>query len=253
MPVLSSDDISAIERALGYTFTDPSYLIEALTHRSFAHENAQPGNRDNERLEFLGDAVLGLAISDALHAEPAVLSDAEMSRMKSHLVNRSVLYEAASRLSIGPYIQLGKGEEQTGGRVKKTVLANAFEALLGAVYRDGGYEVARLLILRLLRDRISRTVAMEEGYDAKSVFQELCQELFGQVPEYRIIGQHGSEHQKTFTVDVFVRGTLCGTGIGKSKKEAETAAARNAIPVISQRVPSELQTRYALLRKTENS
>src|SRR4030042_2917779 len=223
---MSTNDISVLEDRLGYHFRDKKFLTEALTHRSFYHEN--PGKADdyNERLEFLGDSVLGFVIVESLFLCERRLPESVMAKTKSYLVKESVLSEIASARSLGRFLRLGKGEEVTGGRAKRSLLADAGEAVLGAVYLDGGYEMARELILRLFKEKIEAILSSGEFHDFKTELQEKTQMLFAIIPEYKMIKQEGEEHRKTFTVEVHVAGERFGTGYGKSKKEAETLAAR---------------------------
>jgi ribonuclease-3 len=183
-------------------------------------------------LEFLGDSVLGLVIAETLFLEDGLLNEAEMSKMKSHLVNKMVLYEIAAGLSLGEYVMLGRGEEATGGRQKRSILADTLEALFGAVFLDSDYETVKALILRLYRDRICDVIARKDRVDFKSELQERCQAAFGTLPEYRIVKQEGEEHRKVFTAEVYVKGILFGSGTGKSKKEAQMLAAEKALDKI---------------------
>lgn len=229
MPALFLENTEKIEKSLGYVFKSKKFLIDALTHKSFFHESSDKACNYNERLEFLGDSVLGLVIAEFLFLDKELFSEADMSKMKSYLVKEAVLFEIASRLSIGNYLRLGKGEESTGGRQKKSVLSDAFEALVGAVFMDGGYRTARTVILKLFSDRIPDVILKKEGYDYKSELQEKSQSKFGTLPEYRIVKQEGEEHKKTFTAEVYIRDELFGCGAGKSKKEAQMAAAKEAV------------------------
>lgn len=229
MPVSYSKNTEELENALGYQFNNKKLLLDALTHKSYYHENPVEAVDYNERLEFLGDSVLGLVIADALFANKSVLTEAEMSKMKSYLVRGSVLFDIASRLSIGKYIRLGRGEEATGGRQKRSVLSNAVEALFGAIFLDSNYETARSVVIRLFKEKLSGVVSKMEGCDFKSELQERCQGIYGVLPEYRIVKQEGEEHKKVFTVEVYINGKLHGTGIGKSKKDAQMAAAKEAL------------------------
>lgn len=229
MPVSFSRNISELEEHLEYHFRDRQLLIEALTHKSFQHENSEGQSAHNERLEFLGDSVLGLVIAGTLFLEDGLLSEAEMSKMKSYLVNKSVLYEIAAGLSIGKYIRLGRGEESTGGRHKRSILSDTLEALFGAVFLDSNYEAAKLLILRLYKEKIPEAIANKEGHDFKSELQERSQAVFGTLPEYRIVKQEGEEHLKVFTAEVCIKGTVFGRGSGNSKKEAQMLAAKEAL------------------------
>ncbi len=221
--------IKELEDILGYSFREKRLLLNALTHRSFYHENPGVADDYNERLEFLGDAVLGFVIVEHLYMAEGCLSESIMAKAKSYLVKESVLSEIASSLSLGKFLRLGKGEETTGGRRKKSLLADATEALFGAVYLDGGYDNARRLILRVFQDRIRIVLASGAFHDFKTELQEKTQMLFNSIPEYRLVGQEGAEHNKRFTVDVYIEGEKLGTGFGRSKKEAETHAAEEAL------------------------
>jgi ribonuclease-3 len=226
---MSNNDIAAFEGQLGYHFKDKKVLIEALTHRSFYHENPDKAENYNERLEFLGDSVLGFVIVEYLFSSERRLAESVMAKTKSYLVKESVLSEIANAISLGKYLRLGKGEEATGGRTKRSLLADAVEAVLGALYLDGGYNKAQELILRLFKEKIEAIMISGEFHDFKTELQEKTQMLFGSIPEYRMIKQEGEEHRKTFTVEVYIAGERLGTGYGKSKKEAETLAAREAL------------------------
>ena len=221
--------IIELENLLGYSFKNRQILMNALTHRSFFHENPDKAQDYNERLEFLGDSVLGFVIVEYLYLSDSSLTESIMAKAKSYLVKESVLSEIAVSLSLGNYLRLGKGEESTGGRTKRSLLADAVEAVLGAVYLDGGYEDARRLILGLFQNKIGYVLMSGEFYDFKTELQEKTQLLFNSIPEYRMIKQEGEEHNKIFTVDVHIAGTKFGTGFGKSKKEAETNAAQEAL------------------------
>jgi ribonuclease-3 len=222
-------DIEELEKTLGYSFRDKKILIEALTHRSFYHENPGKAEAYNERLEFLGDSVLGLAIVESLFLSEKQLTESLMAKTKSYLVKESILSDIAKSISLGQYLRLGKGEESTGGRTKRSLLADAVEAVLGAVYLDGGFDTARELIRRLFRDKIEMIMSSGQYHDFKTELQEKTQLLFGTIPEYALIKQEGEEHRKIFTVEVHIAGELFGAGTGKSKKEAETFAAKEAL------------------------
>lgn len=221
--------LEELEYALGYTFNDRRLLLNAVTHRSFFHEHPDRAEAYNERLEFLGDSVLGLVIVEYLYVSGGDLTESVMAKAKSFLVKESVLSEVATALSLGKYLRLGKGEESTGGRAKKSLLADAVEAIFGAVYLDGGYESARQVILGLFRERIDSVLASGEFHDFKTELQERTQLLFNSIPEYRTVKEEGEEHNKKFTVDVYIQGQRCGRGSGKSKKEAEACAACEAL------------------------
>ncbi len=235
MPVSYSKDITLLESSLGYQFRDKKLLIVALTHKSYHHENPHSAVKHNERMEFLGDSVLGSVIAetlfnaDSIYEKCPCLTEADMSKIKSYLVKESVLSEVASALSLGDYIRLGKGEESTGGRLKKSILSDTVEALFGAVFLDSDYETVKSVILKLYNAKVASAISNKEGYDFKSEFQEKCQNIFGSLPEYSIIKQEGADHKKVFTAEVRVNEILYGTGAGKSKKDAQMNAAKEAI------------------------
>ena len=222
-------DISHLEDSLGYCFRDKKIFLEALTHKSFFHENPDKADAYNERLEFLGDSVLGFVVVEYLFLSGYKLTESVMAKIKSYLVKESVLSEIANAIFLGKYLRLGKGEEVTGGRTKRSLLADAVEALLGAVYIDGGYEKARSLIVRLFKEKIDTIMRSGEFHDFKTELQEKTQLLFSTIPEYKIIRQEGAEHKKLFTIEVYIEGERYGDGTGKSKKEAETLAAKEAL------------------------
>ncbi|MBF0330097.1 MAG: ribonuclease III [Nitrospirae bacterium] len=229
MPASFSENTEGLENSLGYVFKDKSLLVEALTHKSFQNENPLEAKSYNERLEFLGDSVLGLAISEILFNKTPLLSESEMSKMKSCLVNENVLHKVSEKIFVGKFIRLGKGEEISGGRLKKSILSDAVEAILGAVFLDGGYKAAYKVVEELLRENVHSVVYLKEDYDFKSELQERCQAEFELLPDYRIVKQEGEEHQKVFTAEVYIKGILGGKGKGKSKKEAQQTAAKEAI------------------------
>jgi ribonuclease-3 len=214
------ENIAELEKHFGYIFKNKALLIEALTHRSFYHENPDKSADHNERLEFLGDSVLGFVIVEYLFF---------LDKTKSYLVKESVLSEVANSISLGRYLRLGKGEEASGGRSKKSLLADAVEAFLGAVYLDGGYKKVRELILRLFREKMDVIMHSNELHDFKTELQEKTQLLFGTLPDYRVVKQEGEEHKKIFTIEVFIAGEKFGKGTGKNKKEAQAFAAKEAL------------------------
>lgn len=230
--MMSKQDIAGLESNLGYCFKNEEFLLEALTHKSFHHENPEKAPSYNERLEFFGDSVLGLVVVEYLFKSKSYYFESTMSKIKSYLVKESVLSDIARGISLGAYLRLGKGEEETGGREKKSILADAMEAVFGAIYIDGGYESVRDVILRLLMDKIDTAISSEQFFDFKTDLQEESQIKFGVLPQYRTVKQEGEEHKKIFTVDVFIRGSKFGSGKGKSKKEAETIAAKEALSKI---------------------
>jgi ribonuclease-3 len=231
---MSDQNIIELQKRLGYIFKNKSLLKEALTHKSFSHENPDKADINNERLEFLGDSVLGLVIVEYLFSSRSKYTESIMAKTKSYLVKESVLSEIASSICLGKYLSLGKGEEATGGRTKSSLLADAIEAVAGAVYMDGGYKRARELILRLFKERIDKILSSGEFHDFKTELQEKTQLVFSTIPEYKTIKQEGKEHKKIFTVDVYIAGKKFGTGCGRNKKEAETLAAKEALYKLQQ-------------------
>lgn len=237
MRAFYSENILDLEESIGYSFRDKNLLTEALTHKSFYHENPDKSFSYNERLEFLGDSVLGLVIAGCLFSRMPGLSESVMSKIKSFLVKGSVLSEIALQIELGKYLRLGRGEEDTGGRHKKSLLANALEAVFGAIYLDSGYESARDTILRLYDGRAEDAISSGQYHDYKTELQEKSQMLFGELPDYRLVEQTGAEHSRIFTVDVLISGNILGRGRGRNKKEAQTLAAKEAMERLSARHP----------------
>lgn len=209
-----------LEESLGYSFSDPDLLLQALTHKSW-------GSPDNERLEFLGDSVLELAVSHLLFFSLPQASEGDLSKARASLVREDFLAEKAKELDLGQYLRLGKGEEVTGGREKASILASALEALIGAIYLDGGYGAAFRVVERLFGEAVREGKWRDRDY--KTQLQEYTQALFRETPQYVLLSEQGPEHSKTFEVAVYVKGELLGKGVGKSKKEAEQRAAQEAL------------------------
>jgi len=224
------DEFEPLQRTIGYRFRDRGLLEHALTHTSRANEDVSGGVRDNESMEFLGDALLGFVIADALFREFPESNEGEKSKTKAALVSTAALARQAERLNLGDHLLLGRGEEKTGGRRKQALLADGYEALLAAIYLDGGIEAARAFILRefasLIADVHQHGVS---GDDYKSALQELLQARDLGLPEYRLAGTLGPDHRKQFQVEVAVQGEVVAEAIGSSKKEAEQEAARAAL------------------------
>jgi ribonuclease III len=223
----------SLDDALGVTLGDPALREAALTHRSFAFE--QGLRVTNERLEFLGDSVLGLVVTDMAYAEHPDLPEGSLAKLRAAIVNMSALAEVARSLGLGDLVRLGKGEEQSGGRDKSSILADALEAVFGAVYLDRGLEVATELIERLFRPRMQAYVRGEGDRDYKTILQELASQALRSMPEYRL-HERGPDHEKEFTATVHLGGESMGTGIGRSKKEAEQRAAHEAFTRLSARL-----------------
>lgn len=210
-------------RKLDYEFKDLSLLETALTHSSYANEFSCPSN---ERLEFLGDALLGCVVSVLLYEKYPSYAEGDLSKIRSRVVSGANFAKYAEMLGLGGQIRLGKGEESTGGRERESNNANAFEALIGALYLDAGYEKAFEVVSRLFRDAIERD---DFPRDSKTQLQEVSQSVFGKTPEYSVLSEEGPPHERTFTVEVRIPSDLTGTGQGKSKRQSEQSAARDAL------------------------
>jgi ribonuclease-3 len=227
--------LQELESRIGYHFADRKLLIEALTHRSYVNEARTPGMLDNQRLEFFGDAVLGLLISSRLLHLLPVSSEGSLSRKRASLVDAETLAGLAEKIALGRYLLLGRGEEKSGGRKKKSVLADAFESLVAAVYLDGGIGEAETLVERLFGPLLSQDGVSEADRDFKTRLQEISHSLRGCAPDYIHENVTGPDHDLCFSVAVSVGGERLGRGVGKSKKEAEQAAAREALENLRKR------------------
>ena len=221
-----------LEERLGYTFRDRKRLEGALYHSSYANEHRSLGINSNERLEFLGDAVLGLVTADYLFRKHPDLPEGDLTRIRAALVCEESLHEVAQSLDLGSYLKLGKGEEAGGGRQRASILADATESVFAAVYLDGGLEAARALIHRVLLDKERETDVEERRRDYKTELQELVQRKPDQVLRYEMTGTSGPDHDRVFSFRVLLNGQVAGTGEGRSKKEAEQAAARAALQAL---------------------
>jgi ribonuclease III len=211
---------------LGHEFGDISLLQHALAHRSWCGEQ-EGGAPSNERLEFLGDAVLGLVVARYSYERYPNFPEGMLAKVRSAVVNSRVLAQVAEHLGVGEVLLLGRGEEASGGRTKASILADAFEAILGAVYLDAGWDAAELLVLRELRDAITRAGKEPDDFDHKSRLQEKSVHDGEGTPRYVVVGS-GPDHERAYVAEVYVAGQLLGAGVGRSKKDAEQEAARNA-------------------------
>jgi ribonuclease-3 len=228
------DEFEALEESIGHRFRDRGTLEHALTHRSRANEDVTGGVTDNESLEFLGDALLGFVIAEALCTRFADRDEGQKSKMKGALVSTLTLARQAERLGLGEHLLLGRGEERSGGRRKQALLADGYEAIIAAVYLDGGIDVARSFILREFEPLIAEVAgAITIGDDHKSALQESLQGRGEPLPEYVVTSEDGPAHRRVFRIDVRGRGEVLATGEGRSKKEAEQDAARIALERIS--------------------
>ena len=220
-------DYSALEAMLGYTFRDRSLLEQALRHASWCNEHTGPKLADNERLEFLGDAVLDLVVGHKLMTRYPQLREGELSVTRAQVVSETGLSEVARKLGIGAWLVLGKGEEKSGGRAKPSILADAFEAILAAVFLDGGFIAAQAMVDRLLSQRIE-TVEFKGFYDFKTRLQETAQARLRATPTYHVVQEIGPDHDKRFVVAVTIADSEWARAVGRSKKEAEQMAASEA-------------------------
>jgi ribonuclease-3 len=220
------DDLQA---RIGYRFRDVALLEHALTHRSKAAEHPAGAVADNESLEFLGDAVLGFVVADLLFHQYPGYTEGEQSKVKAAVVSTPSLARHAERIRLGDHLILGRGEEKTGGRTKPALLADAYEALVAALYLDGGVGAVRAFLARELKDAIDAGRTQTFAPDYKSALQERLQALGRPLPEYRVSGESGPDHRKTFSVEVAVGGDVLGAASGRAKKEAEQEAARLAL------------------------
>ncbi|MBE0597702.1 MAG: ribonuclease III [Desulfuromonadales bacterium] len=214
---------------IGYRFTDQALLRQALTHKSFSNEQSENREPHNERLEFLGDAVLQLVVSDLLYQNFPALPEGELTRIRAEVVGEPRLAAIGRDLGLGDCLRLGRGEEKSGGRDKESLLADAVEALLGAVFLDGGLEGGAPLIARLFGAAIDQSARRKYGVDHKTRLQELLQARYGTPPEYRLVRAEGPDHERRYTVEVGLGEQSFGRGCGRTKKAAEQEAAEAAL------------------------
>ena len=238
---IDMSEFSQLEEKIGYTFKDKSYLRGAMTHSSYS---GGKNNGSNERLEFLGDSVLQITVSLYLYTNMTTVPEGGLTKLRASIVCENSLYNFAKRISLGDYILLGKGEEMTGGRERRSILADAFEALIAAIFLDGGMDEAQKFIMRF----VPSIEAIKSGKVKLGDYKTILQEIIQQNPEehisYEVTEEEGEAHHKTFTADVMLNGQSIGTGSGQSKKEAEQAAAKEAIGLMG------YETDYHLRRKS---
>lgn len=218
----------SLEEVISYQFGNASLLQEALTHPSMAYESHKP-RPDNQRLEFLGDAVIQLVLTERLYKMFPDFTEGQMTKLRARLVSRAALRKFAAGINLGDYIMMGKGEEASGGRHRASTLADAFESVMGAVYLDGGLEAARATIERLCKTWLEQVAESPEEKNPKGQLQEELQALAPESPVYNVLDEAGPDHQKKFSVCVEWMGTVLGEGHGSSKKDAEIMAAKDAI------------------------
>lgn len=226
--------LSILEAKLNYRFSNQALIEEAMTHSSYANEKGGKKRPHNERLEFLGDSVLSLIISDYLFHRYPHLPEGELTKVRAAVVCEPTLAEYASRWSLGDFITFGRGEAQTGGKTRPSILADAFEAVIAAVYLDGGFSKTQKLVLDTMESAIKDAVGGKIFTDYKTALQEWIQARKPQKIQYVIVDTKGPDHKKSFCAQVFVDDTVLGSGEGRSKKEAEQGAAKVALAVLSQ-------------------
>lgn len=219
-----------LETKLKYTFKNKDLLKNALVHKSYIKKGEAPVN--NERLEFLGDSVLGFSVAEYLYKNYSLLPEGELTKIRSTVVCESCLYRVAKKIGLGEEIYMGKGEEQTSGRNRPSILSDAMEAIFAAIFLDGGIDAAKSVVLDLLMDEILQAVSGRDAKDYKTMLQELVQKDGAPAPGYMLIKEEGPDHDKTFTSAVLVGGKVLGKGLGKTKKEAEKEAAKTALEVL---------------------
>ncbi len=222
-------DFSSFEKKIGYSFKDKRLLETAFTHRSYLNENRASGREHNERMEFLGDAVLELVVTEFLYEKYPENPEGELTAYRAALVNTQSIAESATKLGMNEYLLLSRGESRDTGRARQVILANAFEAMIGALYLDSGYGAARDFIGNQLFHKTDDVVANRLWQDAKSKLQEISQDLLGFTPTYEMVNQSGPDHDKKFVVAAHLGAERLATGEGKSKQEAEQAAAEKAL------------------------
>ena len=227
--------LTKLEQGLGYTFRNKALLENALTHSSYANENRERHLPDNERLEFLGDSILGFVVADYLYRNYPDKPEGELTRIRADLVCERNLAEAAATIELGSYLLLGHGEEQGGGRKRDSIVSDAMESVIAASFMDGGFAAAKEIIDRLILSNIPK--GRPRNFDYKTAFQELVQRKKDQQIHYELTGESGPDHDKHFEVEVLLNGKAVGRGVGSSKKRAEQAAAEAAIEKL---FPNEL-------------
>lgn len=227
--------LARAQEQLGVDFNDAELLKISLTHKSFAHESESPEQQFNEKLEFLGDSVLNFVITDYIFNNFSDFEEGDLAKLRSALVNTEVLADRAARIKLGDHLFLGKGAEQTGGRERTSILADCFEAIIGAMFLDRGLDTVKEFLLPQFIDLINETASSSELSDCKTALQETTAQMYGILPEYRIYREEGPVHARVFFAEVVVRNRVLGRGKGKSKKKAEQQAAMEALKIIGEK------------------
>jgi len=225
----SEVDYVLLQKCLGYQFQNLHLLRQSLTHRSFANESGDPKFEDNEKLEFLGDSIIGFVISEMLYQSFPRFREGDLSRVKSHVVSEPFLARIARELDLGAFLLLGKGEAASGGHNKSSLLSNCYEAVVAAIYLDGGIEPTWDFLIRCFKKRIESLIRNRHILDHKSLLQEHSQEIFNCIPLYRLRRITGPDHDRTFEITLIIKGEVFSVGTGKNRKEAEQTAAKAAL------------------------
>jgi ribonuclease-3 len=228
----SASSADSLQSSLGYRFKALALIEEALTHSSLVNEQKTASPQHNERLEFLGDAVLSLVMSEYLASALPQSSEGTLSKLKAKLVSEASLAQVARRLSLGEYLKLGRGEDRSKGREKDSLLADALEAVLAAVHLDGGFDASRKVTRHIFAEELTNIATQQEepgAGDYKTQYQEWCQKRYDTLPRYATVRETGPDHQKLFEVELSIQGEVVGVGSGRSKKEAEQQAAKQAL------------------------
>jgi ribonuclease III len=234
--IRQNSSLHDLEKLLGYDFRDPKFLSQALTHRSFVNEHEGENLRNNESLEFLGDAVLGFIVSSQIFQDHPDLTEGELSKIKAYLVSAASLVKLAERIHLGDFICLSRGEEKTGGRSKRAIVVDAYEAIIGAIYLDGGVDAASKFVGRQVKEALEELDLKHLTYgDFKSALQEYLHDLGLTEPVYCVVDELGPDHRKTFVVQVLVDGEVIAGSSGRTKKEAQQSAARLALENLKSR------------------
>ncbi|MDO8425230.1 MAG: ribonuclease III [bacterium] len=226
---MQTGEFRALEEELGVQFQEQKHLTEALTHRSYLNEHPEHPTDHNERLEFLGDAVIELVVTEYLFASFPKKPEGELTNWRAALVNANMLSDVCRALNVEPFLLLSKGEAKETGKARAYILANAFESLVGAMYMDQGWGMAKEFLLRVLLPKLPEILKTGAHIDAKSRFQEIAQERMGITPNYRVLKEEGPDHAKRFTVGIFLKSEQVATGDGTSKQEAQMSAAHNGL------------------------
>jgi ribonuclease III len=232
--MLKNKSSEELMEKINYRFKNEGYLKEALTHRSFSNENDKTKKFDNEKLEFLGDAVLNLITTEYIYNLEKDKNEGELAKLKSQIISEPVFSSIANDLKLGDYLYLSNGEILSGGRERKSILGDAFEALMGAIFKDSDYYTTKDIALKFLLEKINNLEEIEGTGDYKTILQEVFQSKYRKMPEYELLSTKGPDHNKEFKIAVKLDNKIYGVGIGKSKKEAEKNAAREALEKIEE-------------------